>query len=131
MPALDNPRHERFAQELAKGKTADEAYQEAGYAANRGNASTLKSNQSVEARVAEIQERAATRAEISVADITRRLLAIAKKCEETDQAPMLAVGRAALMDALKANGMIVEKGELTGKDGAPLNASVQVEFIQS
>lgn len=30
MPALDNPRHERFAQELAKGKTADEAYQTAG-----------------------------------------------------------------------------------------------------
>jgi len=30
MPALGNPRHERFAQELAKGKTADEAYEIAG-----------------------------------------------------------------------------------------------------
>jgi len=26
MPALENPKHERFAQALAKGKTADEAY---------------------------------------------------------------------------------------------------------
>lgn len=30
MPVLDNAKHERFAQELAKGKTADEAYKEAG-----------------------------------------------------------------------------------------------------
>jgi hypothetical protein len=31
MAALLNAKHERFAQELAKGKTADEAYQIAGY----------------------------------------------------------------------------------------------------
>ncbi len=30
MPALSNPRHEMFARELAKGKTADEAYEAAG-----------------------------------------------------------------------------------------------------
>ena len=32
MPLLDNPKHEIFAQELAKGTTADEAYARAGYA---------------------------------------------------------------------------------------------------
>jgi phage terminase small subunit len=31
MSALDNPKHERFAQELAKGKSQVEAYAEAGY----------------------------------------------------------------------------------------------------
>ena len=31
MPTLQNPRHERFAQELAAGKTADAAYVLAGY----------------------------------------------------------------------------------------------------
>lgn len=54
---LPNPRHERFAQALAAGKTADEAYQEAGYAENRGNATRLKANESVRARVAELQGR--------------------------------------------------------------------------
>lgn len=61
MPVLANAKHERFAQELAKGKTADEAYQLAGYRANRGNATTLKANQSVLDRVAELQERAAVK----------------------------------------------------------------------
>jgi hypothetical protein len=59
MPILKNARHERFAQELGKGKTADESYQLAGYKANRGNATTLKANQSVLARVKELQERVA------------------------------------------------------------------------
>lgn len=58
MPPLSNPRHERFAQELAKGKSADEAYQAAGYRQNRGNATTLKANQSVQARLEELQSRA-------------------------------------------------------------------------
>lgn len=56
MPALENQRHERFAQELAKGKSADEAYVTAGYKQNRGNASTLKQDQSILARVSELLE---------------------------------------------------------------------------
>jgi len=109
MPALTNPKHERFAQELAKGKTQAEAYQAAGYAPSEPNASRLTSNDKVAARVAEIQERAAVRAEISVASITERLLAIAKKGEGKDDAPMLSVARASLMDAAKLNGLIVDK----------------------
>lgn len=54
MPPLDNPRHERFAQELAKGKSADEAYTVAGYKENRGNATTLKQNKSILGRVTEL-----------------------------------------------------------------------------
>ena len=42
MPTLRNPRHERFAQELATGKTADAAYVLAGYKENRSNAARLK-----------------------------------------------------------------------------------------
>jgi phage terminase small subunit len=37
VPTLRNPRHERFAQELAAGKTADAAYVLAGYRENRSN----------------------------------------------------------------------------------------------
>lgn len=107
--ALSNPKHERFAQELAKGKTADEAYQLAGYAANRGNAATLKANQSVSDRVNEILERAATRTEVTVASITENLARIAQKAELIEGAPGLAVARASHMDIAKLNGLIVDK----------------------
>jgi phage terminase small subunit len=52
--ALSNPKHERFAQELAKGKTAEESYALAGFSPNRGNASVLKHKQSILDRVSEI-----------------------------------------------------------------------------
>lgn len=114
MPALANARHERFAQELAKGKTADEAYAEAGYKPDRGNASRLTAKDSVAARVAELKERAAVRTEITVASITDRLLKIAEKGEKSKSAPLLSVARASLMDAAKLNGLVVDKSEWTG-----------------
>jgi hypothetical protein len=40
MPPLDDAKHERFAQGLAAGKTAVDAYEVAGYRRNRGHAST-------------------------------------------------------------------------------------------
>lgn len=54
MPVLKNARHEALAQALAKGKTADDAYQLAGFKPNRGNATRLKANESIRARVDEI-----------------------------------------------------------------------------
>jgi len=115
MPALENARHEHFAQELAKGKTATEAYVLAGYKSNDGNAATLKGNQRVAQRVAEIQERAAARTEVTIASITDRLLSIATKGEKSEEAQMLSVARAALMDAAKLNGLIVDKSEQTSE----------------
>ena len=56
MPTLSNPRHEAFAQALARGTSAAAAYIEAGYKANAGNACTLKSQQSISKRVLELQE---------------------------------------------------------------------------
>lgn len=54
MSILPNAKHERFAQELAAGKTADESYALAGFKPNRGNATTLKHKQSILDRVSEI-----------------------------------------------------------------------------
>jgi phage terminase small subunit len=84
MPALKNARHEKFAQELAKGKTADEAYQLAGYRPNRGNATTLKANQSVRDRVEELTERAADKAVIDKAWVLDRLRQNAETCMALD-----------------------------------------------
>lgn len=114
MPALTNPKHERFAQELAKGKSASEAYVEAGYKANDGNASTLKGNQKVEARVAEILDRAAVRAEITIASATEHLLRLAVKGEKIGDASGLQASRASIMDACKLNGLVVDKSQLDG-----------------
>lgn len=55
MPVLDNPRHEAFAQALAKGNSASEAYALAGYRRNEGNAGRLNRNEQVQRRVAELQ----------------------------------------------------------------------------
>jgi hypothetical protein len=66
MPILSNPRWEMFAQELAKGKTADEAYQLAGYTENRGNAARLKANESVTERVKKLLAKAAEKHGVTV-----------------------------------------------------------------
>lgn len=116
MPALTNPKHERFAQERAKGKTADEAYQEAGYTENRGNAARLNANENVLRRVAEIQERAAIRAEISVAGLTDELVEILKSAKLGDTAGHLNAARQSVMDIAKLNGLVVEKSEATITD---------------
>ncbi|SNT19770.1 hypothetical protein [Sphingopyxis indica] len=115
---LKNARHERFAQERAKGKSVDAAYVDAGFKANRGNAARLNANESVKVRIAELQARAAEKAVVTVEGITERLLKIAAKGEGTADAPMLSVARASLMDAAKLNGLIIEKRDLTSSDGS-------------
>ncbi|MET4210512.1 hypothetical protein [Bradyrhizobium sp. LA2.1] len=109
MPALSNSKWERFAQELAKGKTASEAYELAGYKPNDGNCIRLKGNERVVARVSELMERAAIRAEISIASITESLLRIAEKAEKLGEASGLNVAKSAWMDAAKVNGLIVDR----------------------
>lgn len=52
---LKNERHEKFAQGIASGKAVSEAYKEAGYEPNRGNASRLKAQDSIKARVEELK----------------------------------------------------------------------------
>lgn len=78
MPVLRNSRHEAFAQALAKGKSADEAYQDAGFKPHRGNASRLSANESIEKRVEEIKTRVAEKAEWTSADRLKMLADIAK-----------------------------------------------------
>lgn len=111
MPALQNAKHERFAQELAKGKSADYAYAEAGYKPDRGNAARLTTNDSIRARVAEITERAAVRTELTVASATATLLRLAAKGEALGDAAGISAARASVMDACKLNGLVVEKTE--------------------
>lgn len=62
---LRNPKHDRFAQELAKGKTLEEAHRVAGYSGNRKTGSQLRQRPDISGRVAEIlaaQERISEKA---------------------------------------------------------------------
>jgi hypothetical protein len=56
MAVLKNPRHEAFAQALARGMSATAAYVEGGYKANRHNAAALAREEHIRTRVAELQE---------------------------------------------------------------------------
>lgn len=100
MPPLTNGRHEKFAQALAKGMTADDAYQAAGYNEHRGNAHRLSTKESVRSRVTEIQARVADKAEWTAADRLRSLRAIHDAT--SDKEPRTAI--AALAEANKMQG---------------------------
>ena len=109
MPALPNPRHERFAQELAKGLGQTEAYVAAGYKENRSAASRLADDVNVCERVSEIQERGAIRAEITVAGLTEELQSLAAMAKDMESESGVQAARACLMDAAKLNGLVVDK----------------------
>ena len=74
MSILKNQRHELFAQGIAAGKSADQAYKEAGYEKDRGNATRLTANDSIKARVAELLSRASEGVVISKQWVIERLV---------------------------------------------------------
>lgn len=80
MSVIGNARHERFAQEVAAGKSATEAYVVAGYsgteAAAAVSASRLLKNANVRQRISEIQAEAAKRAGITVEKVIAELAKI-------------------------------------------------------
>jgi hypothetical protein len=114
---LKNARHERFAQELAKGSPASAAYEAAGYAPSEPNSSRLTRNDKVAARVSELKERAAEKAVITAADIARQLdedRAFAKENKHSAAAVSATLGKA------KVLGLIADRLEHTGRNGGPI-----------
>ena len=80
MPSLPNQRWELYAQALAAGKSNDEAYEAAGYAKNRCNASRLKTNENIRNRVSELQEKAADAVVLNRAWVLDRLMRNVRIC---------------------------------------------------
>jgi phage terminase small subunit len=112
---LRNARHERFAQERAKGRSVDAAYAKAGFKPNRGNAARLNAIESVAARIAELQSRAAEKAVVTVDDIAKQLdqdRAFARRLKQPAAAVSATLGKA------KVLGLIVEKHDLRSSDGS-------------
>lgn len=76
MPILKNNRQEKFAQALAKGVTAGDAYAQAGYKPNPRNADRFKKNKEIMARVQEIATAGAEKAGVTVERIMAELARI-------------------------------------------------------
>jgi hypothetical protein len=108
MGVLNNSRWERFAQELAKGKSAVKAYVTAGYKPHLANPHRLSENEGIKARVAEILERAAIRTEITIEKLTEMYLEDRKSAQELGQ---LAVAKGATDSLAKLHGLWIEKSE--------------------
>lgn len=123
MPVLKNARHEAFAQGLAKGKTSDEAYADAGFKPNRGNATRLKANESVSDRVKELQAQGAERALVSIESLTEELEEARRLAMADEKGASAAV--AAVMGKAKLHGLLVEKNEHTGKNGGPIQTDTR------
>lgn len=122
MPILENQRHELFAQELATGKSASEAYALAGFKPSRKNASRLRAKEDIGRRVQELQAVAARSTAITIESI----------CAELDQANQVAMERgqaAAMVSAstlrAKLGGLMVERVEVGGP-----NAFDEAETIE-
>lgn len=111
MPVLKNARHEAFAQGLAKGLSAAEAYTKAGYQGDRTAASRLSTNVNVQKRVEELKSKVAKKTEITIESLAgeleeARTIAIAEK--QTSAAVSATMGKAKLF------GLGVEKRHVSG-----------------
>ena len=110
---LQNPRHERFAQEITKAKTATAAMAAAGYTDPR-NSTRLMKNDEIRRRIDELKERGAARAEVSVASILGELEEARQLALKLGQA---SAAVAATMGKAKITGRIIDRREV-GEAGA-------------
>ena len=108
VPVLRNSRHEKFAQEIAKAKTATAAMAAAGYSDPR-NSTRLTKNDEIRRRIDELKDRGAARAEVSVASLLDELeeaRQLALKLGQASAAAQCSMGKA------KITGQIVDRREV-------------------
>jgi uncharacterized protein YcaQ len=124
MAALSNAKHEAFASALARGLTADAAYAEAGFKPNRGNAARLKANESIAARVADLQARAADTTVTSVQSLISEGWSIisAAKLDKQHAAASQTLERIA-----KLAGLWVDKAETKNESTVTVRSAEEAE----
>ena len=127
MPILSNSRHEQFAQGLATGKSATEAYRDAGYRGDRTAASRLATNVNVQARVRELQAVAAERTKVTIASLSQeaeevRGLAVAER--------QLSAANTAIVTKAKLSGLWVDRSEVGEVDISRMSKEEIQEFLR-
>jgi hypothetical protein len=111
MPVLKNTKHERFAQELAKGISASQAYVNAGYKPHHDNPSRLRGDEGIQARVTELQQRASKSVDITIASLTKMYLEDRKLATELGQA---SAAKGCLDSLAKLHGLMIDRKETGG-----------------
>jgi len=125
MPVLSNPRYERFAQGVAKGKSQHEAYVYAGYPKQqdpvnlRSSASTVARRPEVAARIQELQDKQAKRIGVTVDQLLEELQLFANLARQIKQ-PSAGVG--AVLAKAKLLGLITDKVEIGANVRKPAKA---------
>jgi hypothetical protein len=119
MGPLRNTKHERFAQDLAEGKSADGAYTAAGYKPDRAHASRLAANGNIRGRVAELQDAAAAEIQITLQSFIEEAADIQKRATKAGQ---YSAAIAALIAKAKLAGRWIERGE---------HANTNVQYVIS
>jgi phage terminase small subunit len=108
MGPLRNTKHERFAQELAEGKSMSEAYEAAGYKPNRSHASRLVAKGNIKGRVAELQDAAAAETQVTVESLINEAADIQERAPKAGQ---YSAAIAALVAKAKLAGRWMERAE--------------------
>lgn len=96
MPILRNAKHERFCHAVVDGQATTKAYEFAGFKPDRGNASTLRSKDSIVRRIGELFEerqrerdreikKATEKAAFDRADVIKRLIHLSVVAEKDEQ----------------------------------------------
>jgi hypothetical protein len=128
VPVLANSRHERFAQEVAGGKSVAEAYGLSGYRPNRSNACVLKSREDVARRIEEIRteltemSRAATEKAVDRLSLDREWV-LSRMMRNAS----IALGEAKVRVSVvpKDTGVPIEV-EVTARDAAAANRALEL-----
>ena len=110
---LPNVRQERFVQGLFEGKSATQAYADAGYRAHQGNSSRLRWYEMVQGRLAELQAEAQKQSEVTVASILAELEHARQRADDLDQ---LSASVKAITAKARIAGLNVEKIQVQQAD---------------
>lgn len=122
MPTLKNSKHEAFCLMVAALESDVAAYKKAykcSQASAEANASRLRENEGVKRRIAELQKATATEKTLTMQERREFMAETARNSKVNIRNRM-----AAVMHDARLAGELIEKGELTGKDGKPFQSVV-------
>lgn len=128
------PKQELFAQAVASGASQSDAYRTAYTVSDKTkpesvnqNASRLMANINIASRVAELRKPIAEAAQITLASHLERLQALSEAAEQGNQ---YSAAISAEVARGKAAGLYVEKSEISGANGGPVEAKLTIEYVR-
>lgn len=127
------PKQEAFAQAVASGKSQSDAYR-AAYTVRESTkpetvqqqASRLMADRKVAARVEELRKPVVEAAQITLASHLQRLRELSAAAEASNQYSAAITAEVARG---KASGLYVDKTELTGANGGPVETITRIELV--